>query len=141
METQKKSAPKKYELRELIQSIPKLIKNKQFEIIIKKSRLIAKKTNSHIAYNILGSSLYKVGKPKEAIVYLEKSLQLNQEFFPVYKNLAKSYFKVGNYFATKKVLNVAIKKFPEQTSLLDQMSNVLVVLKNLEQTTQLSRHT
>ena len=39
---------------------------------------------------------------------------------------------MGNYFATEKVLNVAIKKFPEQTSLLDQMSKLFVMLKNLE---------
>ena len=132
METQKKSAPEKDELKELIKSIPKLLRNKEFEIIIKKSRSIAKKTNNHVAYNILGSSLYEVGKPEEAVIYLEKSLQLNQEFLPAYKNLAKSYFKVGNYFATEKVLNVAIKKFPGQTNLLDQMSKLFLMLKDLE---------
>ena len=82
-----KNKTDEYALKEFIKALPDLLRHKKHEIIIQKSRSLAENTNSSIAYNILGNSLFQIGKVEESITYLEKSLELRQDFFPVYKNL------------------------------------------------------
>ena len=84
-------------LKEFIKTLPDLLKHKKYKIIIQKSWSLAEYTNSPIAYNILGNSLFRTGKVEESIQYLEKSLKLRRDFFPVYRNLAKAYFIIGKF--------------------------------------------
>ena len=125
-----KNKSDEYALKEFIKAFPDLLKHKKYKIIIQKSRSLAENTNSSIAYNILGNSLFQIGKVEESITYLEKSLELRQDFFPVYKNLAKAYFRLGKFAAIEKLLKGAIERFPFESSLLDQLSTLYLKLKD-----------
>ena len=125
-----KNKTDEYALKEFIKAFPKLLKHKKYKIIIQKSRSLAENTNSSIAYNILGNSLFQIGKVEESITYLEKSLELRQDFFPVYKNLAKAYFRLGKFAAIEKLLKGALERFPFESSLLDQLSTLYLKLKD-----------
>ena len=130
-----KNKTDEYALKEFIKALPDLLKHKKYKIIIQKSIYLAENTNSSIAYNILGNSLFQIGKVEESITYLEKSLELRQDFFPVYKNLAKAYFRLGKFADTEKLLKDAIERFPFESSLLDQLSTLYLKLKDYKNAT------
>ncbi len=58
---------------------------------------IINRKNNHINYYNFGTFYFKIGNPKEALIYLYKAFELNKNFHKVQWNISLCELKLGNF--------------------------------------------
>lgn len=67
------------------------------EVIALYKKILSIEKDNHINYYNFGTFYFKIGNPKEALIYLYKAFELNKNFHKVQWNISLCELKLGNF--------------------------------------------
>lgn len=76
--------------------------------------LIVRKPEDKDSNNLKGSILLKLKRPEEALLYLQKSLDMDPTYFKALINMGIALFQTGKYDQSESLLSLAHQLAPEQ---------------------------
>jgi tetratricopeptide (TPR) repeat protein len=98
--------------------------------------LIEDDSTNFEAFLLMGKLENELKNYHEAVKYLSKSVTLNPEFIPAYKERAKIYRKIGDLNNSLKDLQVLIDLYPKDGSIYFERANVYFDMDKMDEACQ-----